>query len=87
MIAGIRACRHGQVTNGKARRRPVGTQSDGEDGNLCFCGQLDGGVRGDAGILSAIAQNDDAQDRSAALGLKQLPQRLAEPRFGTGGGE
>ena len=87
MVAGIGAGRHDQIADGHVGRLAVGTQSDGEDGNLRFLGQLDGGVGRDAGVLPAVAEDDDARDGLAPLRLDQLPQGLAEPRFDAGGGQ
>ena len=67
MIAGIGAGRHGQIADGHVGRLAVGAEPDGEDGNLGFLGQLDGGIGRDAGVLAAVAEDDDARDGRAAL--------------------
>ncbi len=81
MVAGIGPGRHDQVAHGHVGRLAVGAEADGEDGDFRLLGQFDGGLGRDAGVLPAVAEDDDARDRRAALFLNQLPQRLAEPRF------
>ena len=87
MVAGIRPGRRRQIADGDFDRLPVRSEPDGVDGDFRFLGERDGRLGRNAGVLPAVAEDDDARNRRAAFLLDQLPQGLAKPRFDARGGE
>ncbi len=87
VVARVSPRRHDQIGDDDAGGLLVGAEADREDGDPGVLGQLDSRVGRHARVLAAIAQQDHAGDGRSPLRLDQLPERLADPRFGAGGSQ
>ena len=70
-----------EIADADVGRPAIGADADGEDGNLGVAGGVDGRLRVDAGVLPAVAEQDDAGDRHRAFFVDQVAHGLAQAAF------
>ncbi len=76
------AGRHDEVAEGDVALGSGGADADGVERHVRLAGGFDRGARLDAGVLSAVGDNDDAGQRRIAIQSQLIGERLAQPRFG-----